>query len=135
MARCSACNTFILFGGVRDEGSRYCSNDCYHRSQYLAIADQIDPQELKRIIAETHQGDCPQCEGKGPIEVHNSYRIWSALVLTQWSTRPQISCQSCATKARIGSTFFCVFLGWWGFPWGLIMTPIQILRNLAGFVA
>ena len=29
----------------------------------------------------------------------------------------------------IFSTFF---LGWWGFPWGLLMTPIQIVRNFAG---
>jgi hypothetical protein len=23
-------------------------------------------------------------------------------------------------------------LGWWGFPWGLILTPVQITRNIAG---
>jgi hypothetical protein len=23
-------------------------------------------------------------------------------------------------------------LGWWGFPWGLLLTPIQIGRNLYG---
>jgi len=23
-------------------------------------------------------------------------------------------------------------LGWWGFPWGLILTPIQVGRNLVG---
>ena len=23
-------------------------------------------------------------------------------------------------------------LGWWGFPWGLLLTPIQVGRNLAG---
>jgi hypothetical protein len=22
--------------------------------------------------------------------------------------------------------------GWWGFPWGLIMTPVQLGRNLIG---
>ena len=22
--------------------------------------------------------------------------------------------------------------GWWGFPFGLIMTPVQVMRNLAG---
>jgi hypothetical protein len=28
-----------------------------------------------------------------------------------------------------------LFLGWWGFPWGLIMTPIQIGRNLYGMAS
>jgi hypothetical protein len=27
-----------------------------------------------------------------------------------------------------------LFLGWWGFPWGLILTPVQIGRNLFGLV-
>ncbi|MDM8544830.1 hypothetical protein QUF90_27500 [Desulfococcaceae bacterium HSG9] len=25
---------------------------------------------------------------------------------------------------------FSFLLGWWGFPWGLIMTPIQVVRNI-----
>jgi hypothetical protein len=25
---------------------------------------------------------------------------------------------------------FCLLLGWWGFPFGLILTPVQIIRNL-----
>jgi hypothetical protein len=25
-------------------------------------------------------------------------------------------------------------LGWWGFPWGLIMTPVQIGKNIFGIV-
>ncbi len=31
-------------------------------------------------------------------------------------------------KGLIGS----LFLGWWGFPWGLIITPIQVCRNIVG---
>ena len=33
-----------------------------------------------------------------------------------------------------GVPFSCVslLLGWWGFPWGLILTPTTILTNLSG---
>jgi len=27
---------------------------------------------------------------------------------------------------------FSLVLGWWGFPWGFLATPIQIGRNLVG---
>lgn len=27
-----------------------------------------------------------------------------------------------------------MFLGWWGFPWELILTPVQVARNLMGML-
>ena len=35
-------------------------------------------------------------------------------------------------KSQVGNMFFSVILGWWGFPWGLMMTPLQIARNMIG---
>jgi hypothetical protein len=29
-------------------------------------------------------------------------------------------------------TLLSVFLGWWGFPWGLIYTPMALATNLTG---
>lgn len=29
-------------------------------------------------------------------------------------------------------TLLSFFIGWWGFPWGLIYTPMAIIQNLAG---
>jgi len=34
----------------------------------------------------------------------------------------------------MAGAFFSLFLGWWGFPWGLLLTPIQIGRNVFGMV-
>ena len=56
----------------------------------------------------------------------------SAVVLTSWRAMPRISCRSCATKAQIGGALTSFTLGWWGFPWGLVMTPVQVVRNLMG---
>ena len=59
-----------------------------------------------------------------------SRRVWSALVLTSWSSRPAVTCGSCGTKSKLGNLVYCLFLGWWGLPFGLLITPVQIGRNL-----
>ena len=47
---------------------------------------------------------------------------------------PKVCCRSCGIKSQIGNTIFSLVLGWWGFPWGFIMTPVQIGRNIIGIV-
>jgi len=37
-----------------------------------------------------------------------------------------------AWRQRIGYSLISLVAGWWGFPWGLIYTPIVILGNLMG---
>ena len=59
-------------------------------------------------------------------------QVWSALVLTSWKNEPQISCRSCGRKQQVLSLVISLVAGWWGFPWGLIMTPVQVIRNLRG---
>lgn len=34
--------------------------------------------------------------------------------------------------ASLPYTLLSFFLGWWGFPWGLIYTPMAIIQNLSG---
>jgi len=40
-----------------------------------------------------------------------------------------LKCRRCAVKSQVGNLFFSGILGWWGFPWGLIFTPVQVGRN------
>jgi hypothetical protein len=54
------------------------------------------------------------------------------LILTQWKNTPQVSCKACGVKSQLGNAGFSLLLGWWGFPWGLIITPVQIVRNIVG---
>lgn len=79
-----------------------------------------------------HQGPCPKCQGPGPIDVHVAHKVWSALFLTQWSSAPQVSCRACGLKSQAAGAAFSMLLGWWGIPWGLLFTPIQIGRNVYG---
>lgn len=37
-----------------------------------------------------------------------------------------------AVVAGLPYTLLSLFLGWWGFPWGLIYTPMALATNLSG---
>lgn len=132
MAKCAYCNTTILFGGTKRGERRFCNAKCEQGGLLADLADQLPEEAVGRYIAEVHEGGCPRCHGPGPVDVHTSYRVWSALLLTSWASRPVVSCTGCGRKRKAGDAFFSLFLGWWGFPWGLIVTPIQVGRNVVG---
>jgi hypothetical protein len=132
MAACGACGSTILFGGVKDAGLRFCNADCHARGSVLLLIPQLPPDTVKQQASSIYHGACPKCQGPGPVDVHTSYRIWSALVLTSWNNTPQISCKRCGVKRQAGSAVFSFLFGWWGFPWGLLMTPVQVTRNIIG---
>src|SRR4051794_34859709 len=99
MAQCDYCSTTILFGGVRDGDARYCNATCHQKGVLHGLAHVVPDdvvQEQARLI---HQGECPRCGGPGPVDVHTSHRVHSFLVMTQWSSRPQVSCGSCGVKS------------------------------------
>ena len=133
MASCAACNATIFFGGNRTGDLRFCNASCQRNGNLAIAASQLDADTVSQHLEKLHRGNCPKCGGEGPVDVHTSYRIWSALVLTQYSARPSICCKSCGTKQRIGDTVYSAVLGWWGFPWGILVTPIWIGRNVVGF--
>ena len=135
MAKCDYCNSTIIFGGVRNGEMRFCNDRCY-RSGFLLTASQHLPTDLVAQQIETvHQGLCPKCHGSGPVDVHTSYQVFSALLFTRWCTKPQVSCRSCGVKSQLGNLMISLFFGWWGIPWGLIFTPIQVTRNLIGIAS
>jgi len=135
MAKCAYCGTTILFGGVTSGGDRFCNETCHQQGYLLPIAAQVPHDIMAEQVTEVHQGDCPRCGGPGPVDVHTSHTVWSALVLTQWRSNPQICCRSCGVKSQISGTVVSGVFGWWGFPWGLIITPIQIVRNVRGLMS
>ena len=134
MARCAYCNSLLLFGGRKVGTYTFCNAKCQQGAHYLAIAQQIPEQTLLQAIQQLDQSGCPKCKGAGPVEVHTSHMVWSALVLTSWSSQPAVSCRSCGVKSQVGKAALSAVVGWWGFPWGLIMTPVQIGRNVVGYV-
>jgi hypothetical protein len=132
MAQCGYCGTNILFGGVRAGEQRFCNERCHQSAYILSVSQNVPPHIIEGQLQEVFRGNCPKCNGPGPVDLHKVHRVWSALVLTSWSTSPRVCCRSCATKGQMGGALFSLFLGWWGFPWGIVLTPIQIGRNIAG---
>ena len=132
MAKCGYCGSTIIIGGVGSGTQRFCNNKCLGNARVLQLAQQVPSDLVDRKAEEVFRGNCPKCRGLGPIDVHKVYRVWSALVLTRWTTATQVSCRSCATRTQLGGTLFSLALGWWGFPWGLVLTPVQITRNVVG---
>ena len=130
MASCTYCDSFILFGGKTDHTGRYCNAKCQQAGNLVALSGQVPRQELERMMEELYRANCPRCGGPGPIDVHKAHQVWSALLLTSWSSKPELSCKSCATKRQLGAMAFSGVLGWWGFPWGLVLTPVQLVRNV-----
>lgn len=131
MTKCAYCGTRILFGGTGRGGFRYCNQSCQDRGALLSSSQEIPESIVQENVLRVHQGHCPKCGGSGPIDIHVVYRVWSALVITRWSNTPQLSCRSCGMKAHLAGSVSSLGLGWWGFPWGLVMTPIQVGRNIA----
>ena len=136
MASCGYCGSTVIFGGVKtqDNSERFCNKKCYQGAVLLSMSDRIPADVVNRQIESLHQGLCPKCQGRGPVDVHTKYRVWSALIVTSWNNIPQISCRSCGRKAQVTGLLTSLLFGWWGFPWGFIMTPVQITRNIIGMV-
>jgi hypothetical protein len=132
MAKCDYCNSMILFGGKEAGGRRFCNDNCLTEGHVLLEADRIPQRAVDRAIREVHQGECPKCEGPGPVDIHVSHSIFSLIAFTSWKSEPHVCCRSCGRKAQAGSLLQSLFLGWWGFPYGIVMTPIQICRNISG---
>ncbi|MHB9024995.1 MAG: hypothetical protein ACYC7E_12630 [Armatimonadota bacterium] len=132
MGKCGYCGTRIFLGGERRGDTIYCNQTCLQRHAVVKLTDSIPQEEVDAYIWEVFRGRCPECGGEGPIDVHISYRIFSVLMATVWSSHPMVSCKRCGTKKKLLDMVFSLFLGWWGLPWGIIITPIQIARNVFG---
>ncbi len=134
MAVCSYCGTTILFGGIRKDEYTFCSAKCAKNGAPLVLAKDVPLAVAEKTAREIFFGTCPRCHGNGPVDVHNSYEVSSFIFVTNSKSTPHVCCRSCGNKFRIKGLIYSLFLGWWGVPWGVVMTPLQIVRNLTGLL-
>ncbi len=133
MAVCDYCSKRFGLFGVHDNGYSFCSANCRDRAwQLLKSLDGVSPQEIQSYIDRARGGPCTRCGGPGPVDLYQSYRVYSFVVLTRWSTHTHFVCRACARKEQMKSLGLSALFGWWGIPVGLILTPVQIVRNIAG---
>ena len=134
MAACGSCGSTILFGGASVGNAKYCNAKCARSGQLLALSNQIPNDVVHRSLHEVYRGMCPHCKGPGPVDVHQSYRVYSLVLMTRWENLQKVSCRRCGVKTQLGNMAISLVAGWWGFPWGLIMTPVQIGRNISAML-
>ena len=132
MASCGYCNSTILMGGKRAGEVRFCNAKCLANGQLLARAQTIPEETARSYVQSLHMGPCPKCKGRGPVDVFTSHKVWSALVVTSWKSEQQVSCKRCGVKSQMIGLASSLVLGWWGIPWGIVITSIQVVRNIVG---
>ena len=132
MTTCDYCGSVIIFGGVKDNGLRFCNEKCHQKGYVLVLANEIPNDIADQETNEIHKGNCPKCQGMGPVDVHTSYRIYSLIFITSWNSVQNVCCRSCGIKSQVGDAMSSILFGWWGIPCGLIVTPIQVIRNIIG---
>src|SRR5262249_2262490 len=111
MTYCGYCGTAALVGGMDYENVRYCDERCQSRGRLLLLSHQLPDALVQQQVQDAHQGRCPTCGVPGPIDVHPSYRVWSALVVTRWGHTPHVSCRSCGVKACLKDAAFSIVCG------------------------
>jgi hypothetical protein len=98
-------------------------------------AQQASPANyLADQVTQVHRGPCPSCGGPGPIDVHSWHIVVSAIYLTSRRTNSQLSCVPCGKKKQITGALVTLAFGWWGFPFGLIFTPIYLGMNISAML-
>lgn len=127
---CPTCGNSVLFGGIKDGKRRYCSKRCYEADEINRVADTIPDSVSDELSLNINQGNCPKCGGPGPVDLHKSYSVYSFILITKWSTNEHLLCVSCARKQQATDLLGSLLLGWWGIPFGLIVTPIMIISNV-----
>lgn len=131
-SECDFCGSSARFSAVLDEGQRFCSKSCLRNARLLEISEDIPTEAIFQHACSIKQGPCPVChQTSSKTEARRYYRVWSAGIITQWTKRTHVCCHSCGRKTNLGSLVFCTLFGWWGIPWGLIITPAQIIANIA----
>jgi hypothetical protein len=130
--KCDFCGSSAIFSAILDEGQRFCTKTCLRNARLLEVSEDIPKEVILQHAHKIKEGPCPLCkQSSSKTEARYYYRVWSVVVLTSWIKRTHICCFSCGRKTNFGSFVFCILFGWWGFPWGLIITPAQIIANIA----
>jgi len=127
---CPTCGKFVIFGGVKDGKQRYCSKQCYDADAVTREARLVPARLVDKFAKELSGESCPKCQGNGPIEIYESHSVYSIILITKWQTKMHLVCKSCAKKQQAVDFLGSLIAGWWGVPFGLIVTPCILVMNI-----
>ena len=129
MATCAYCGETIIFGGVKNGDRRFCNAACQGKARTTAAVSSVPEEAVEMLARQIHSGSCPRCKGPGPVDVHKAYWVWSAVAFTRWGNLQLVSCRRCAVRTQANRLAVSSLFGWWGFPFGILITPVQVVRT------
>lgn len=131
LKKCYTCGAIILFGGSSRDGLRYCGRRCREEAELDRALEMVPVAVAENEARRIREDPCPLCGREGSrVELRPSYRATGFLLHTSVSEKRTICCTLCGLKANLAAIAHSLLLGWWGFPFGIVATPIQIVRNL-----
>ena len=138
VATCINCDYEIMVGEdiltVVENGREmsFCDEECYGELIGRRHAHDVPEAIVEEIVFKVHQGACVMCGGNGPIDIFETNYIVSFILGALVDKNEYICCHRCGQKKKILSIFWCTLLGWWSIPTGILMTPVQIAKNIRG---
>ncbi|EAY70823.1 hypothetical protein BDAG_03630 [Burkholderia dolosa AU0158] len=136
VTECSHCGRTFLIGGRSIDGRRYCGPACAHAHPIVVEAERLPDATVRQYVDDCRYGPCPICRRDDrPVDVHASHRVVSLLFVTRWATRRHVCCRRCGRRKQALALLASAAFGWWGLPWGIVLTPIQLARNALGLAA
>ncbi|WP_426208965.1 hypothetical protein [Massilia sp. TWP1-3-3] len=128
---CDYCGNSAKKKPLFDQGQQFCSADCLHAARISEAAVDLSAGQIGARALAMRSGACPDCgSSESVIEIRYHYRVVSALYFTSYQRKSRFCCVACGRKQNFKSFLFTFFLGWWGVPFGLIMTPTYLIANL-----
>jgi len=136
MPSCTNCNRLLVpMEGIQLGEELFCGARCMSSGSVILRANSLPSDVIQGMVQQAHSGPCPVCRlQRGAVDVHYAHKIASFFIFSTWSSAPQISCTHCAIKRQSLALVYCILVGWWGFPWGILGTPVQVVRNIISMV-
>jgi hypothetical protein len=131
---CDYCGVSFRGSSIKDGSYRFCNGVCAERGAVLRNLDRLDVAVIDQHIANAQAGPCTECGANAKVDMYFSYRVHSILLYTSWKTRRHFCCRSCGRSHQMKDIGYCISLGWWGGPFGLLMTPWQIAMNVGALL-
>lgn len=123
--------------GLRPEVIEIIKNELIKRKMNFDILygvmvqnSKLSMQDILKYAYILRTIPCPYCRNPNKkINATVTHTVQSFLIVTTSKKAIKIGCPDCLEKQNNDAILSSAILGWWGFPWGIIKTPIYIWRN------
>lgn len=130
-SECDYCGNSAKKKPLFDQGQRFCSSNCVRAARISEAAVDISAEQIQTLALAIRSGPCPDCRlSESVVEIRFQYRVVSLVLITEYQRKSRLCCVACGRKQNMKAFCLTFFLGWWGVPFGLIMTPTYLIANM-----